>query len=141
VRKKINTSFTRFLFGELMRIPVWPIRLIKSGLVDDGRDGKEIIRLRTENGVVNIDLLDITSIGESRVKVDKRSVLRALQELKEFADELRENGLTVTIANNGKTALKLGAGVSPKFSRLITFSKAIEIKSMIELLKIFKKLR
>ena len=141
MRKKINTSFTRFLLGELMRIPVWPIRLLKSGLVDVVRDGKEIIRLRTENGVINIDLLDITSIGESRVKVDKRSVLRALQELKEFADELRKNGLTVTIANNGKTALKLGAGVNPKFSRLITFSKAIEIKSMIELLKIFKKLR
>ena len=53
---------------------------------------------------------------------------------------MNKEGLTIIIENDGKTALKIGKGANSKLSRLITFSKNIEISSMMELLRMFNKI-
>jgi hypothetical protein len=59
-----------------------------------------------------------------------------LDMLKGVADELSEAGITVTLTYKDKVVATLGAEANPKFSRVATGTKAIEINSPRKLLEL-----
>lgn len=94
--------------------------------------------------MIDIDLAEIGFVGdllETGVEPEKKSILKMLKEQKRFAERLKKDGLTITVSHKGKVALKLGAGANPSLTRLLTFSKAIEIKNVRKLIQIIKELR
>ena len=94
--------------------------------------------------MIDIDLAEIGFVGyllETGVEPEKKSILKMLKEQKSFAEKLKKDGLTITVSHKGKVALKLGAGANPSLTRLLTFSKAIEIKNVRKLIQIVKELR
>jgi len=127
-----------------MQIPSWPLRLLRSGGISVLKDGKKIFQLKIEERVIDVNLEEIGLAGDllkTGAKPEERSILKMLKEQKRFAERLKKDGLTITVSHKGKVALKLGAGANPSLTRLLTFSKAIEIKSMSKLIQIAKELR
>lgn len=127
-----------------MQIPSWPLQLLRSGGISILKDGKEIFQLKIEERVIAVNLEEIGLVGDLLkigAKPEERSILKMLKEQKSFAERLKKDGLTITVSHKGKVALKLGAGANPSLTRLLTFSKAIEIKSMGKLIQIAKELR
>ena len=55
--------------------------------------------------------------------------------LKNIAKELKDEGYTVTISYQGKTAVTLGSEATPSFSQLVTGTNAIEVNSLVKLLQ------
>ena len=64
-----------------------------------------------------------------------------LKKQKTFAEELKKNGLTITVAYKNEAVISLGARANPGSTQLLTFSKSIEIKSYSNLIKFFKELK
>jgi len=127
-----------------MPIPSWPLQILKSGGVSVLKDGKKILQLKIEENVIDVSLEEIGLAGDllkTGAKPEDRSIRAMLKEQKNFAERLKKDGLTITVSHKGKVALKLGADANPSLTRLLTFSKAIEIKSMAKLIQIAKELR
>ena len=58
-----------------------------------------------------------------------KSARSSLSMLKDFAEELSEAGVTVTLSYNGDVVVTVGSEAKPKLSSVITGTKAIEINS------------
>ncbi|MFH1327235.1 MAG: hypothetical protein ABIH76_00035 [Candidatus Bathyarchaeota archaeon] len=94
--------------------------------------------------VIDVDLEELGFVKELlkiSAEPEERSILKMLKEQKSFAENLKKDGLTLTVSRNGRAVLKLGADANPSLTRLLTFSKAIEITSMGKLIQIVKELR
>jgi hypothetical protein len=58
-----------------------------------------------------------------------KSARSSLSMLKDFAEELSEAGVTVTLSYDGDVVVTVGSGAKPTLSSLVTGTKAIEINS------------
>lgn len=127
-----------------MQIPTWLVQLLKSGEVNILKDGRKIIELEIEEQGFTVNFEEISFLDEllkMGVKPEEKSILKMLREQKKFAERLKDDGLTITVSYKGKAALKLGAGANPRFTRWMTFSKAVEIKSLSRLISMFRELK
>ena len=127
-----------------MPLPSWLLLAPRSGGVTVIKDGKKILQLAIEEKVLEVNLEDtpfIKDLLKIGVDVDQRSVLEMLKKQKTFAEELKKDGLTITLAYKNEAVLSLGARANPGLTQLLTFSKSIEIKSFSKLIKLFKDLK
>jgi hypothetical protein len=83
--------------------------------------------------LIKIDLLEPTFF---RIPEDETSLFDKLRTATEFAQKLADNGITLSLLRMGKESITLGEEAKPSFSRLITKSDDIQIKSMKESLKL-----
>lgn len=127
-----------------MQIPIWLLHSLKSGEASVLIDGIETIQLRIENKKIDINLQNkkfVKDVLKVEVEPEKKSILKKVQQLKDIAEELKKEELTVTFSHKGCAMLKLGAEARPKLLRLVTLSKAIEINNMGKLIQLIKDLR
>jgi len=59
-----------------------------------------------------------------------RTVRNVQPMIKEIADDLQREGLTVTISFKGDTVITMGSEASSKFTRLLLGTKSVEINSI-----------
>ena len=64
-----------------------------------------------------------------------RSFRELLRQLKNAAEELKSEGVTVTISYKGATVITLGSDTKPNFSQLITGTTEIEINNLRKLIQ------
>ncbi|WP_309492537.1 hypothetical protein [Candidatus Hecatella orcuttiae] len=127
-----------------MRIPAWLTQFVKSGEVSLFKNGKKIVELEIEGQEFTLNLEEasfLENLLKIGVKPEKKSIIKMLREQRKFAEKLREDGLTITISHKGIAVLKLGAGANPRFTRWLTFTKAIEVKSLGKLIEMLKELK
>ncbi len=127
-----------------MEIPIWLLHLLKSGKAVVLVDGVETLRVGIENKKIDINLQSekfLKDVLEAKVEPEEKSVLKRVQQLKDVAEEFKKEGLTVTFSHKDRALLKLGAEARPKLLRLVTQSKAIEVKNMDKLIRLVKELR
>ena len=82
-----------------------------------------------EKDKINVDLLEPMLF---RSPDDETGLFDKLNTAKEFAQRLKDNGLTLSFLRRGKKALILGKGAKPSLSKLITRSDNIQINSIKE---------
>jgi hypothetical protein len=83
--------------------------------------------------LIKLDLLEPTFF---RIPEDETSLFDKLRTATEFAQKLADNGITLSLLRMGKESITLGEEAKPSFSRLITKSDDIQIKSMKESVKL-----
>ena len=58
--------------------------------------------------------------------------------LRNLAEKLKQDKLTVTVSHQDKIMLTLGYEAKPTISRIITGTNTIQVNNMIELIKLIK---
>lgn len=126
---------------ELLQIPIWLIQTLKHGKVSLQTNGTEKLLVQVENNTMDLNFLQkdlIKDTLELKAEMQKESILKALETLKNPAEKLKQDGFTITISHKGQTVLTLGSGAHPTISQMVRGTKAIEINNLIELIKLVK---
>ena len=110
--------------------------MLKSGSVSVSAGDVEALQLKVENKKIDLNITDkeVLKMALEGGK-QKSSLLDMLGLLKNMAKELKDEGYTITISYQGKTAITLGLGASSSFSRLVTRTDAVEINNLRKLLQ------
>jgi hypothetical protein len=120
-----------------VRLPTWLGHVVQSGEATLFTDNREALQIKAENNKIEFSiankefLKDV--IGSAGIGASIRS---KLAQLKGIADELKDEGLTVTLSYNGDLLVTIGAGAKPTFSRLVTRTNAVEINNLRKLLEL-----
>ncbi len=126
--------------ARLLEIVIGLIQILKQGEITLQTNGTESILLQIENNKTDVDFpqrevfKDILNLEVMK----EESILERLKTLADFAEKLKERGLTVTISHKEQTVLTLGKEANPTISPMVTGTNAIEINNLIELTKLVK---
>jgi len=119
-----------------VKFPTWISQVLKSGSVTVSAGDVEAFQLKVENKKIDLNIT-----GKEVLKMalkggkQKSSLLDMLGLLKNMAKELKDEGYTITISYQGKTAITLGLEASSSFSRLVTRTDAVEINNLRKILQ------
>ena len=120
-----------------MQLPTWLGHVVKSGEVTLFTGDDEALQVKAEDNKID---LSVASKEFLKDVVDSAgggaSIRSKLAQLKGIADELKDEGLTVTLSYKGDRLLTIGSEAKPKFSRLITRTDAVEINNLRKLLEL-----
>ena len=119
-----------------MKFPTWISQVLKSGSVTVSAGDVEALQLSVTNKKIDLNITDkeVLKMALEGGK-QKSSLLDMLGLLKNMAKELKDEGYTITISYQGKTAMTLGLEASSSFSRLVTRTNAVEINNLRKLLQ------
>ncbi len=111
--------------------------MLKSGEVTVSTGDVQAFQLRVETKKIDLNIVDKEFL-KTALKGGKQrsSLLDMLGLLKNIADELKDEGYTITISYQGKTAITLGLEASSSFFRLVTRTNAVEVNDLRKLLQL-----
>ena len=118
---------------------MWLVHALKSGEASLFTDGIKYLQLKVENNKIDVNLMNkelLKDILEVIVESKGKSLLGKITQLKNIAEELKKNGLTITISHKGSIVLTLGSGVNPTLSQLVTRTNAMEINNLGKLIRL-----
>ena len=127
--------------ARLLERAVWLVQTLKQGEITLQTNGAESILVRIENNKTDLDLArkdvfkDLLGL---EAKAEEESIPERLKTLGDFAEKLKERGLTITISHQKQILLTLGKEAHPTISPMVTGTNAIEINNLIELAKLVK---
>lgn len=119
-------------------MPTWLGHVLKSGEVSLFTDHGKALQLKVENKKIDLNIIDrelLKVVLRSASEPKGKSLLDRLTQFKKIANELKDEGLTITISYEGGLVLTLGSDANPKLSKLITSTNAIEINNLIKLIQ------
>jgi hypothetical protein len=109
-------------------------------------NNNDSLKIESTDKNIKLDINDpsffenaIETLKDNKANLKENKVtdfFKYIKEAKEFARKLSENDLTLSILNRGENAITLGKNASPKFSKLITRSKDIQIDSVRKSIKL-----
>lgn len=129
-------------------------QLLKSGKVTVSTNNTEELEINIDNKKIDIEAINkdflkemLSGIRQYDEKEDAhkgkktrfggiKTARNTLNVVKDFAEDLRGAGVTVTLSYKGGVVATIGAGASPKMSSLATGTKAIEINSPRKLIEL-----
>ena len=119
-----------------LRLPVWLFHGLKSGEITLFSNKTAVVRLSASENVVDIDAINQQFLKDlfNNMKSGK-PLLEQVKQLKTIAEDLRKEGLTVTISIEGDQVLSIGKDAKPKLSKVITGTNAVEINNIMKLIK------
>jgi len=125
---------------EFLQIPMWLTQTLKQGTISLSlqAEGEEKLQLRIENNRIDLNFQQkelLKTLLELEAQMTEESILKKLKNLKTLAEELKQNGLTMTISYHEQKLLTLGSEANPTISQTVTGTNAIEINNIIELIK------
>ncbi|HEY1211538.1 MAG TPA: hypothetical protein VGE82_01185 [Nitrososphaera sp.] len=85
-----------------------------------------------------IDLLEPTTF---KIPEDDTGLFDKLKTASEFGRKLSDNGVTISFLRKGKEAVRLGKDARPTFSKMVTRSDDIQLKSGREFARLKKDLK
>lgn len=111
--------------------------VLKSGEVNVSANNEDLLQIAVKTNRIDFNIVDNRFL-KSLLKDSRRtkSFRNLLRQLKNAAEELRSEGMTITISYKGVTVLTLGSDAKPKFSKLITGTAEIEINNLLKLIQI-----
>ena len=120
-----------------MQFPTWITQVLKSGEVTVSTGDVKALQLRVETKKIDLNLVDKEFL-KTALKGGKQrsSLLDMLGLLKSIAEELKDEGYTITISYQGKTVVTLGSEAAPSFSRVVTRTNAVEVNDLRKLLQL-----
>jgi len=124
---------------KLLQITMWLIQTIKQGKISLQTNGIENVELGIENKKLDLNFLQkeqLKTLLELKAELEEESILKRLTTLKNLAENLKQNGLTITISHKGQMILTLGSEAHSTISQMVTGTDAIEVNNLIELVKL-----
>jgi hypothetical protein len=120
-----------------VQLPTWLSHVVKSGEVTLFTDDREALQIKAEDNKIDLNAANEEFLKEVVGTAGAGGSIRSkLAQLKDIADELKDEGLTVTLSYKGDRLVTIGAEAKPKFSRLVTRTNAVEINNLRKLLKL-----
>ena len=95
------------------------------------------LQLKVEDKKINLNVVNkkfLKDVIDSIMGAE--SMRHKLAQLKKIAEELKDEGITITVSYKGDIVLTLGSEANPKLPRLITKTNTIEIKNLHKLMQI-----
>ena len=123
---KILNSTSGFIKLEVSNRPALKISINRN----ERAEGEDNDNSRT---TVKLDLLEPTFFS---IPDDQTGIFDKLRTATEFAQKLRDNGITFSLLRKGKEAITLGEEARPLLSRIITKSDDIQLNSIKESVKL-----
>jgi hypothetical protein len=120
-----------------VQLPTWLSHVVKSGEVTLFTDDREALQIKAEDNKIDLNAANEEFLKEVVGTAGAGGSIRSkLAQLKDIADELKDEGLTVTLSYKGDRLVTIGAEAKPKFSRLVTRTNAVEINNLRKLLEL-----
>ena len=110
----------------------------KDGALAISFEDKPAVKIAISNGTLAIDLLEPTVF---RISEDDTGMFDKLKTASEFGRKLSDNGVTLSILRKGKEAVRLGKDAKPTFSKIVSRSDDVQVKSTREFAKLKKDLK
>jgi hypothetical protein len=93
--------------------------------------------MKAENNRIDIDAIDKEFLKDVVGNMgDGKSIGNRINQLKDLAAELQNEGLTITISIKGDLVITIGSDAKPKISQIITRTNAIEINNLRKLVEL-----
>jgi hypothetical protein len=127
--------------AKLLEIIVRLVQTLKQGEITLQTNRAASILLQIENNKIDLDFSrkDIfKDLLGLEAKAEEESIPERLKTLADFAEKLKETGLTMTISHKGQPMLTLGKEAHPTISPIATRTTALEINNLVELAKLIK---
>jgi hypothetical protein len=110
--------------------------LLKSGKVNLSASNERLLQLTVKTHQIDLNIVDNRFLKDAlKDSVGIRSFRELLRQLRNAAEELKSEGVTVTVSYKGATVLTLGSDAKANFSRLITGTTEIEINNLRKLIQ------
>jgi hypothetical protein len=120
-----------------VQLPTQLGHIIKSGAVTLSTRNKEALKMKAENNRIDIDAIDKEFLKDVVGNMgDGKSIGNRINQLKDLAAELQNEGLTITISIKGDLVITIGSDAKPKISQIITRTNAIEINNLRKLVEL-----
>ncbi len=135
-----------------MELTTWLVETIKSGKVTLSQNNVEALEITAQNKKIDVNAKDkefvkeiLSSARQGTKKGEKESGgrgvggIRAARDMlplvKEVAEDLCREGVTVTISYKGDKVVTIGRDANSKLTRFITGTKGVEVNSPLKLLE------
>ena len=120
-----------------MQLPTWVGHIVKSGGVTLFTDDTETLQIKAGNNKIDLNTANKEFLKDAIGSVGTGGSIRSkLAQLKSLAEELKDEGLTVTLSYKGDRLVTIGSEAKPKLSRVVTRTSAVEINNLRKLLKL-----
>ena len=120
-----------------MQLPTQIGHIIKSGAVTLSTGNKEALKMRAENNRIDIHAIDKKFLKDVVKNMgDGKSIGNRISQLKGLAEELQNEGLTITVSFKGDLVITVGLDAEPKISQIITRTNAVEINNLRKLVEL-----
>jgi hypothetical protein len=105
---------------------------------------KPLLSMDFKEDTITIDIKDTSFFDlieiDGNTKNDESNFWDMIHSARDFAEELKNKKLTIILSIKGKETIIFGEKAKPSISQILSKSKHIEIKSVIETAKISKEI-
>jgi hypothetical protein len=110
--------------------------VLKSGKVNLASSEEQLLQLSVKTHQINLNIVNNNFLKDVlKDSIGIRSFRELLRQLRNAAEELKSEGVTITISYKGVIVLTLGSDAKPNFSQLITGTTEIEINNLRKLIQ------
>ena len=112
-------------------------QILKSGEINLSANNQNLFQLTIKNKEIDLNIVD-NKFLKDLLKGNTKSapILELLKQLKTLAEELKNDGTTITVSYKGEIMLTIGSNAKAQFSQLITRTKKVEINNLRKLIQI-----
>ncbi len=136
----MNTSQNKsdsVTFGANLQTVKLLTQILTSGEINVSSNNQQLIELTIKSKQIELNIIDNKFLKELlKDKTKATSFLEQLKQLKILAEELKNEGVTITLSYKGVTLLTLGSEAKANFTQVITGTKQIEINNLKKLIQI-----
>ena len=112
-------------------------QILKSGEVNVSANNQNLLQFTIKDKLIDLNIIDNKFLKDLlKGNTKSASFLQLLKQLKTIAEELKDDGVTITVSYQGETMLTIGSNSKAKFSQLITRTKNVEINNLRKLIQI-----
>jgi len=125
------------IIGADLQAVTFLTQILTSGEINLSSNNQELIQLTIKSKQIDLNIIDNKFLKELLKDNTKNiSFLEQLKQLKILAEELNNQGVTITLSYKGVTMITLGSDAKANFTQVITGTKKIEINNLQKLIQI-----
>ncbi len=136
----MNTSQNKsnlVTFGANLQTVKLLTQILTSGEINVSSNNQQLIELTIKNKQIDLNIIDNQFLKELlKDNTKATSFLEQLKQLKTLAEQLNDEGVTITLSYKGVTMVTLGSEAKTNFTHVITGTKKIEINNLQKLIQI-----
>ena len=112
-------------------------QILKSGEINLSANNQKLLQLTIKSNKIDLNIRDNKLLKELLTDNTKTaSFLELLKQFKTLAEELKNQGVTITLSYKGEIMLTIGSDAKANFSQLVTRTKQIEINNLKKLIQL-----
>jgi hypothetical protein len=120
-----------------VQLPTWLGHVIKSGAVTLSTGDVEALQIKAEDNKIDVNIDSKEFLKDALGSAGTGGSIRSmLTQLRSIAEDLKDEGLTVTLSFKGDRLVTIGLEAKPTLSRLVTGTGAVEINNVGKLLEL-----